>query len=563
MKAMKASPYNITLPMGQFSFSNDGSALAKIRTSIRNKDKTIEAVNSLSGLDSYRFWLCNNTVWDSDELNLFYSKSALEIVSLRDLMPQWRREPALNLGRAISMADYILRAIGELESLRPFHFFLSPGQVFSISDEIRKERWIVLPLPIDDAVIGDFLRADEECWGWLSADELLGVVYDDRAYTAGMVLYLSLIGEVFPKEIARAERIRRVLSYRVGNPALAQNVLRNAMPKAHQKTAEQLCDFIMALLRPSLGRPLTMVQISHQLDYFHAELSPYRLACEWEKENDISRALKCLEDFIPTVADKEVPWDMVERLRRKIGDEAGADSAAKKANKPISLISRLHELAAAADKKPELEQLVSSTIKEFASQPEQLTEEEYLYLAYVNGRWLGRFDETIQWLEHDFSVSWFKVVCCMLKSRLFANKADWIEVIRNCRNGQYQIAKMPNTGGRLGRYGDAYFDLLNGIANVCEVHEQNYSQEFLKDAFRHFNRAWINQQMAGAQDLNGAIISWLRWLDKFSENNPNLETQRLEIEALLRALDPGTARKDCTEKPDIPWFSETDIFNVV
>jgi hypothetical protein len=559
---MNASQYNLSLPMGQLSLLADGNALAKIRTSIRNRDKTLAAVNSLSNLDSYRFWLSSKVERDKDDLNLFYSEPAAEVFPLRQLIPHWRDDAALNLSRAIDMARHVLRAIGELENLQPFHFLVSPGQVFFVRDAVGKERWITLPLPIDDVAVADFLRADEECWRWFSADELLGAVQDDRAYTVGAALYLCSIGELFPNEISRAERIRRVLSYRAGNPVFAQSILRSAMPKALATRAGQLCDFIMLLLGPSLGRPLTMAQVSRQLDHFQEELSPYRLACHWEEENDITRALKSLEYFVAAVPESEVPWDMVERLRRKAGDFAGAAEAAARTIRSIPLITRLQDLIAAGDdRRQELEQLVLTAKEKIASQSNSSNEEDYLYLAYTNGRWLKHSDQTLSWLgEHNFSVSWFKAVSCLLKSRLFADKANWIEVIRNCRNGRQIIAKMPDTGGRLGRYADAYFELLEGIANICEVYERNYSQEFLNDAFRHLNNAWLNQQLAETQDLNEAITDWLCWLDKFSSNNPKLTMLGLGIDALLCALGADLSRKNYTEVPDIPWFDESRIF---
>lgn len=584
---MKASQYNVILPMGQLSLLDGGNALVRIRTSIRNSDKTQAAINSLSNLDSYRFWLCSSVERDTDDLILSYFKPTVEVVPLRYLISQWREEPALYLSQALDMARQIFRARGELENLHPFYFHISPAQVFSVRDVSRKDRWIILPLPID-AAIADFLRADEECWHWLSADELLGAVRDDRAYTVGAALYLSLIGDLFPNEIPRAECIRRVLSYRIGNPVFAHRVLRRALPKSLASTAKQLCDFIMCLLSPSFGRPLTMAQVSRQLDYFHEELSAYHLAQRWEDENDITRALMSLEYFVSTAPDREVPWDAVERLRRKSGDFTGAAEAAARCGDTLSLITRLRELAAAGEAaRQELEKLVSTTRKKFlpkqkvASPPgvksmltvstskektapaaaeQSLEEEDFLYLAYINGRQLGHTDETLLWLEHDFSVSWFKVVCCILKSRLFADKASWIKVIHNCRTGRNLVAKMPNAGGRLGHYADAYFDLLDGIANICEVYERNYSQEFLNDAFRYLNSAWLNQQMAETQDLDEAIISWLCWLDNLSSNNPKLKILHFGIEAFLQTLGAGSIRKNYIGLPEIPWFDESQVF---
>lgn len=569
---MSVSEVNVRLPTGRLSLFGDGTALAMLRVSIRNREAVLASIESLSGLDAHRFWLCNNFKQDAEDLHLAYAKPASEVRPLTQVARQWRDEPALYLGQALALVRELLYATGELEQLRPLRFHLSPAQVFAVKDDDGKERWLVLPLPTADAAFADFMRADEDCWVWLSADDLLGAVHGDRAYTVGAALYYCLIAELFPKEISRAERIRRTLLYRAGSPALARDVLASALPKSQAEAAGRLYDFIMGLLSPSLGRSLTAVQASRELDLFCAELSPHHLACYWEQAgpSHVSRARKILESLVATVPEYDVPWETVARLREKDGDAVGAaDAAARlyKTTETLSVVDHLRYLVdAGEERKPELER-VTRTLQETALPGQQdqpktrsLTEAECLYLAYVNGRRLARPNEALLWLQRDFTVSWHKVVYCILLSRLLADKANWREVLQSCREGRRLVSKMPDAGGLMGRYADAYLDLLDGIAHICAVYQQSYSYDYLHDAFTRLGSAWMNLQRAEADDLSEPIISWLSWLGELAGRNPRLTTLGLGVEAFLDSLGMLLSQRQRAGAPPIPWFDEARLF---
>jgi hypothetical protein len=569
---MSRSEFNVTLPTGRLSLFEDGTALATLRVSIRNREAALAAIASLSGLDSNRFWLSSSFKQDAEGLHLSYAKPAHEVTPLTQVVRQWRDEPALYLGRVLDLARQLVHATGELEQLGPLGFHLSPVHIFSVRTEAGKEGWRVLPLPMEGATFADFVRADDDCWVWLSSDELLGAMRGDRAYALGATLYYCLIADLFPQEISRAERIRRSLLYRVGHPSLAREVLAGALPKSQVATANRLFDFIMGLLCPSLGRPLTAAQASGELDRFYEELSPHRLSCQWELEGPthVSRARKILEAFVHTVPEYEVPWETLERLREKDGDPvAAADATARRysSTETFSVINRVRELIDAGDeRKPELDRL-TSTLRETVTLDQQahpkthrLSEEEYLYLAYANGRRLGRPDEALLWLKRDFSVSWHKVLYRILVSRLLADKADWREVLQNCREGRRLVSKLPDTGGTIGRYADAYLDLLYGIAHICAVYQQSYSQDYLHDAFTHLGSAWINLQRAEAEDLSDALISWLSWLGELASRNPQLTMLGLGVEAFLHTFGALASQRQRAGSPPIPWFDEAKLF---
>lgn len=573
--AMSTSEINITLPTGCLSLFGDGTALATLRVNIRNREAALAAIESLSVLAAERFWLCSSFKQDAEALHLSYATPGQEVRALPEVCRQWREEPALYLGQALGLVRQLLQAMGELEHLGPLRFHLSPAQVFSVRDEAGKERWLVLPLPIEGAAFADFVRADEDCWAWLSADELLGAVHGDRAYMVGAALYYCLIAELFPKEMSRAERIHRAILYRGGNPALARKVLASALPKARAATAGPLCEFIMGLLGPSLGRSLTAARASRELERFYEELSPYRLACHWELAGSsyISRARKIMEAFAATIPDYEVPWETLKRLREKDCDPVGAADAAARAyssTENLSVINHVRELINGGEqRRPELERLTSTLRETIASgqqakpgqpQADRLTESEYLYLAYANARWLARSDEARAWLKRDFSVSWHKVLYCVLQCRLMAEKANWREVLQSCREGRRLISKMPDTGGMMGCYANAYLDLLDGISHICVVYQQSYPQEYLHDAFNRLGSAWMNQQRAEANDLSEAIISWLSWLGELASRNPQLKTLGLGVEAFLYSTGALSKDRQHAGAPPVPWFDEERLF---
>jgi hypothetical protein len=590
---MSVSPIEVALPSGRLSLSEDGDASVLLRLSIRNRDALLAAVNSTSGLPAQRFWLSGQRREDEEGLHLSYPKPPGSITPLTRMVELWRAEPAVALARALELARHLLHVTSELEQLQSSSFPLSPAQVFAFSGEDGKERWLVLPLPLERTAFADFVRADENYWAWLSADEMFGAARTDRAYMTGAALYYCLVAPLFPAEVSRAERVRRLVLYRAGNPYLLRAAVASALPESEAETAGRLSDLIAGLLAPPLGRALTPAQALRELDRFCVELSPHRLACLWEVAGDdyrfVQRAHAIIEALASTTLDSEVPWDAVERLREKAGDQAGAaDASARRRGRSeeSSVIDYARSLLGAGEERREdLERLTNmvremdaatgaappggergNTHADAATEPKpgqhQLSEEEYLYLTYVHGRWLCQADEALRWLlRRDFSISWNRVVRCLLAARFTAGREESVRTSAHCRDGRRHIGEMSNAGGAHGRYATAYLDLLDGIAHVCAVHRQNHASDYLSTAFDRLRGAWEGLRQVGAMDEEEALTDWLSLLAELAGRDPRLAMLGLGVEAFLQSGGAGRARvTHGTDLPPIPWFEEPRVF---
>lgn len=586
---MSVSPVEVALPSGRLSLSEDGDASVLLRLSIRNRDALLAAVDSTSGLPAQRFWLSGPRREDDEGLHLSYLKPSGSVMPLTQMTERWRAEPAVALARSLELARHLLHVTGELEQLQSSRFPLSPAQVFAVRGEDGKERWLVLPLPLERTAFADLVRADEDYWAWLSADEMFGAPRPDRAYMAGAALYYCLVAPLFPAELSRAERVRRLVLYRAGNPHLLRAALGRALPESEAETADGLSDLIAGLLTPPLGRTLTAAQALRELDHFCGELSPHRLALLWEVAADdnrcVQRAHAIIESLVATTPDSEVPWDAVERLREKVGDRAGAaDAAARRHRHPeeSSVIDYARSLLGAGEgRREELERL-TNMVREMAAEAgtappsrergvnyadaepspgkHQLSEEEYLYLTYVHGRWLGQADEALLWLRHDFSISWNRVVRCILAARFTASKEEWVRTAAHCRDGRRHIGEMSNAGGEYGRYAAAYLDLIDGIAHICAVHRQSHGSDYLSTAFDRLCRAWEGLRQVGATEDEESLTDWLSLLAVLAGSNPRLAMLQLGVEAFLESRGVGQARVTHGDSPPVPWFDEPRVF---
>jgi hypothetical protein len=589
---MSGQQVEMNLPTGHLSLLPDGSASVLLRIGRRNRAATLDEIDSLSTLDSNRFWLCADCRQEADGLRMTYANpQAATVTPLKQLAPLWRQEPAVAVSRVLALARQLFSLADELGRGQSLSFSLSPVQVFVAGNEARKERYLVMPLPMGGATFADFIRADEDCWAWLSADELLGAVPRDRAYLIGAILFYCLVANLFPEEMSRSERVRRLLLYRGGNENLTRTAMASALPKCQSATSGKLADFIMGLLAPRLGRTLTTAEASHRLDQFCAELSLHNLACHWEvgaaeqrSSSHVGRARRIIETLVATAPDHEVPWDAVERLRAKDGDAAGAASAAARQTSPphpgtfigyvrslinggdeqrqelARLTGTLGENRAAAGGEGNLEP--SGSIQEARVSTDKLSEEEYIYLAYAQGRWLTEPGQALVHLKRDFTISWNKVVRCIVAGRLNAEQADWITAAACCREGRRVLKEMSHTGGVRGRYAAAYFDLLDGIAHVCAVSQKGLGHDYLSDAFTRLESAWVTSQQAEVTDMEDSIVAWLRWLNDLARRDQRLTMLCLGVEAFIQSLGPcGKGLRSTSGPPPVPWFDEARLFS--
>jgi hypothetical protein len=188
-----------------------------------------------------------------------------------------------------------------------------------------------------------------------------------------------------------------------------------------------------------------------------------------------------------------------------------------------------------------------------------LSDQEFLYLVYVNGRWLSQTQESLDFLKREFPVSWHKIVCAMLVARLSADQCAWGNVLRSCRDCRRLIDKLPDKGSAIGRYANAYVDVLDAIAHIRAV-EGGMSDAYLEDALVRFENAWSQLRQFEGDDLEPVIESWLVVLTRQAAARPTLDILRLGAEAFCQSLGMERARSEQDLTPPIPWFSEDRVF---
>lgn len=506
----------LVLPLGQLTLAEDGSAHAVLPVSLRNRDAVLAAVEALAQLSGGGAWIYDERSEDAAGLHLRWLKPGGVACPLHRIVARWRQKPVTALPSALELTREVLRVAGELESLRPLRFLLSPAQVFSVQDGAGNEHWRVLPLPVEGAGLADFMQADEVFWTWLSAESLLKAAPADRGYMLGAAVYFCLVADLLPPAMSRSERARRLLLSHTGNPTRARSALAAALPKDLAPLASRLADLVIGQLGPALGRPSTAAQAIAEFDRIAEELTA--------------------QDFTGPAA-------------------------------PASLIGQVRELVTGGEpKRLELEQLMAALRKARGSRPADadespFTEEQCLYLAYVDGRWMANTGEALQWLRRDFSVSLHKVVQSLLAGRFSVERADWSEVLRNCRDSRQLIARMPGTGGEAGRYAEAYANLLDGIAHVSVVESQRHSWGYLTDAFDRLAAAWSQLHEVEGEDLEPAALDWLSWLAALA-GGARLGRLQLGVEAFFQSLGLELRRGNGAV-PAIPWFDERRLFSAM
>ena len=176
---------------------------------------------------------------------------------------------------------------------------------------------------------------------------------------------------------------------------MTKSVVRAALPQALAPLGDELAALIAAELGPSNGRNIASTKFVRELDRLRRELSASRLAVAWERESNDACALNLLNAMIRSSPKNEIPWPLVARLRDRAGDGEGAHSATETAaaqptdqqQTPLRHLNALTRRGEAG--RTELErsvaQLRGSTPQ---SEAPAIGDEEQLYLAYINGRYL-------------------------------------------------------------------------------------------------------------------------------------------------------------------------------
>lgn len=494
-------------------------------------------------------------------------------IPLPSLVLAWRRSSASHLPQVLQLANSLARACREMDQLRTARFLLSPAQVFWCVAEDR-EHWELVPLPLLSPTMEEFAASSPDALAWLTPDAVLGTGGFDWARMVSVALYYCLAGEVFPRDLPQNERLKRLLQNRAGNQARLRSAITLALPKTLAGQGAEFSKFLWSLLSPSHTDSMNPAQVSRRFGEFLDEFSALRLAGAWEMEHNPHLALDILNLFARSSRPEEVPWQTLARLHALTGDADGA--AEIKARHPeageaerVSLIARLRDLAAKGEEgREELEAQVARIrpgqparqASHNAASPSSAPpgDEEFLYLAYVDGRWLGKVGEALQLLERDFSISWYRVVREVLAARLNAEQPSWPKVSWHCRAGRSVIEKLPDQGGTNGRYAAGYLDLLDGIAHMKAV-EGGLGAAYLADSLVKLQSAWVNLHKVSPERKDASLGGWLATLTQRMKERPELALMAISAEAFCQA--EGIALSGETANRQLPWFSEEFLFN--
>ncbi len=570
-------------PSGTLTFARDGTIRAHVRLSPRTKTATAQAAEAAASLQEAPFLAAGGLTHGDDGVTLAW-KPAKPCIPLATAATAWRREAVLYLPQALEAARTVSRAASILHGRRPSRFLLSPLQV--LAGAVEGQPFSIAPLPLEGGLL-EAAGASPASVAWLPGDEILragGAA--DRAYTIGAVLYYCLVDELYPPGLPLQQRMQRMLLYRGGNEAWTKAALTAAMPASLAPAGLELASFIMMLLGPEYGRPVTPLQAARELDRFSAELSAPRLAVAWDAEGAHITALKILNAFEKTAPKNEVPWELLARLRAQAGDTAGEETARRNvpqrqnegASAFIASLRKLIEegpaglagLQAAAGRLAPRKANGSSNgssngLAGRSKQPQQstalppLSDEEQLFLIYVNARYLHNADDSLKLLNRAYPVAWRRLVRAVLKARLHAEKLRWRDVSAACAEGLKLIVEMPNKGSEPGRYAGAYLQLLDGAAHLRTVQSGLLTPDYLQDAFLRLQNGWSLSREAGA-GLEPHIASWMGALAREASRTPKLAVLTLGIEAFLHSVNAGGAAAGAAAALEIPWFDDKRLF---
>lgn len=520
-------------------------------------------------------FLLKLAIRDEDEQRwLLETSDARARTSLSALTTSWRRLPAAHLPAAVRLARSLGRAGRELAQLRPQRFLISPAQVFLALQEDGREAWELAVLPLASPSLEQFAKCSPDVLAWLSPDTLLANASVEWQYLMGAALYHCLVDDLYPHHLPLQERIKRLLIKRCGNEARLHSAIKFSLPKSMSARGVELAGFIWSLLAPSPKTSTKAVQAAILLEEFFEEFSAPRLAEGWEEERNYRLAADVLNDFEKSAPREEVPWQVVARLRVQTGDKAGAAAATAKVQETgegtqESFMPKARALAAKGERgRQPLEELCEAAHPgrggtEGANQTrglagQILSDEEYLYLAYVEGRWLQRSAEALSMLERDFSVSWHQVIREVLLARLHAEQSLWTDVARHCRQARNLVEKIPGQGQTNGQYILHYMEALDGIAHAKAV-EAGHHHAYLGDALIKLQHAWmkLHELFPGSSEV--ILTPWLVGAIRSAAKYSDLHLMTLGAEAFCYLSD--ISLQTPIQNASVPWFFEKYLFS--
>ena len=532
------------LPIGALTVEPKASIRVHLRTSHRGRSATRSALEALSELDPSRFLTPNEIEELGDSFVLGYTGITEALVPLSTLVSDWRRHPAVYIAQAITLARVVAEAAVRLEQIKLDWFPMSPAQLFKLDGNSPQERWVVAPLPLGGATVGDWVGADQIIWEWLSSDQALGVRRSsnryDRVYQIGAALHYCLVGSLYPARLSKAEKFQKLLNYSAGQPWAVRTSMERALPKAHQEVGTQLAGLMLTALQPPTGRSLTSTGSRTQLERMQRLLSAEALCLAWLDDGQDGPALDIVNEFKRSKPTTDLSFSVLQRVN------AGA----------VGLVSQIRALAGAQD----LEQL-RDLLKTLRNQTVHLSGDERLCAAYAEGRFFGNAEYALKQLAAvDAPIARTRFLRFAVMARLYYDIGDFAKMHRSCDGTKLALKELPNNGGEEGEYITAYVEILDGIAHCKAVADQSVKPGYLMDALECFQRGWAIAHKIGANELRHAVEQWISQLMELLARQKGAEELVKGAKAFAQVIGLSAQPSSFVgpERP-VPWPTETIV----
>ncbi len=531
---------DIRLPVGRMV-----EAPGSIRITLPHGAKTRDAVHSilerLHGIAAEWFWVPTTIDESGSELVLEYLLADADTMPFLAALPRWHASPAEHLPELVELASYLAtctEALGKLElaaAIAPAFLRYGPSRVGA---------WRMLVVPRVPCSLAEWARASQEAWLWAPPAVLLGNPEDDGAYAIGCALHAALAGPLVPRGIPTNAQFRRALVGRVGMPAQLESAIRAALPPSFSDEATALRDLVIDLL----GSPADWRK---RLGELARRLSPHRTALRWEYERKAEVARAILERCAATSPPRDVPWEMISRLRGTAHDLEGAldASIAALAAGADGSVRELALIVRRIAGNPTHRHLVERAVTALDRSSERLTDHARLHFAHIEAYYLGRLAEARTRLEAPVKEPWDAVVRAAILARIHAARREWPHLGKLCKETRVVVQAMPSAGGSLGAYMLAYLDHLDGVAHVGA--SAVYADPgYLADGF-----AKLVASLEGCADDETLVTANVHWLRRIGEMADNAAI-RTGVQAYLSAqpLAERISMQDRREDLAPAWY---------
>ncbi len=473
-----------------------------------------------------------------------------ERTSFADVARRWQENPIAAPPLAIGLARHLVRAAQRRAQIEQPFLPLAPSLLFRFGKD-----WRTIAIPsLSPPAVSDWADL-EDVWPTAPPEAIVGDLRRPDPFGIGALLHLALIGELIPRGLARSDRFGRQLAGRVGRFGTLEKALRRALPASLEKEARALLDLVTSLMDPDPTKRPTLVESAQRIGELETSLSAHRIAVRWEHAGRIPNAREVLERHGEHAPKNAVAWGALSRLRQATGDTEGALEASIKAleTEPQEALGPFLRLLSTLDENLLMRGLVALRLFAVSWPDEGLR----LKLAHLE-RGIAP-SEALGRLAQPMSDGWNEVLRLMVMSRIWFEQNELALISKNTKTARQIIEKLPDGGGRVGRYAKSYLALLDGAANFAAV--GRYARvDFLASAYEQLIAACESALDAEAPDLFDAAAQWLWWIKTSLGDRPppELEVVRLGIAAYLETRAHGSVPP--ASIPKVPWYADGLIF---